>query len=93
MTRAGRIAVMTGASGGIGHAIAAALAAQGLSLCLTMQQRVRAFEGKSYDAGILLQPSDVAEVVVHALTLPETAEVTDIAARLRRKPSDERRSP
>jgi short-subunit dehydrogenase len=58
-----------------------------------MQQAVRAFEGKSYDAETLLQPSDVAAVVVNALMLPKTAEVTDIVVRPMRKPSDERRSP
>jgi NADP-dependent 3-hydroxy acid dehydrogenase YdfG len=58
-----------------------------------MQERVRAFEGKTYDAEILLQPSDVAAVVVHALTLPSTAEVTDIMVRPMSKPMDERRSP
>lgn len=58
-----------------------------------MQQRVRAFEGERYDAEALLQPSDVAAVVVHALTLPRTAEVTDLMVRPMRTPSNERRSP
>ncbi len=58
-----------------------------------MQERVHVFEGKSYDAQLLLQPSDVAAVVVNALMLPRTAEVTDIMVRPMRTPSNERRSP
>jgi NADP-dependent 3-hydroxy acid dehydrogenase YdfG len=58
-----------------------------------MQERVRAFEEKSYDAEILLQPGDVAAVVVHALMLPRTAEATEIMVRPMRKSSDARRSP
>jgi NADP-dependent 3-hydroxy acid dehydrogenase YdfG len=34
-----------------------------------------------YNPDILLQPEDVASVVVRALTLPRTAEVTDISIR------------
>ena len=34
----------------------------------------------------LLQPSDVAAVVLNALSLPRTAEVTDINIRPMRKP-------
>ena len=58
-----------------------------------MQERVRAFEGKCYQPEILLQPGDVAAVVVNALMLPRTAEVTDIMMRPMRKPSNERRTP
>lgn len=38
-------------------------------------------EGKEYKPEKLLQPEDVADVVIHALTLPRTAEVTDLSVR------------
>ena len=38
-------------------------------------------EGKSYRPELLLQPEDVASVVVQMLMLPSTAEVTDISMR------------
>lgn len=57
-----------------------------------MQERVCAFEGKRYDPANLLQPSDVAEVVAHALMLPRTAEVTDIVVRGPRTSARARRS-
>ena len=38
-------------------------------------------EGKPYRPELLMQPEDVAAMVVHALTLPRTAEVTEIAMR------------
>jgi len=38
-------------------------------------------QGLSYKPEILLQPEDVASVVVHALMLPPTAEVTDVSIR------------
>ena len=41
MTGAGRIAVVTGASGGIGRATAAALAVRGLRPCLTDRDLAR----------------------------------------------------
>jgi NADP-dependent 3-hydroxy acid dehydrogenase YdfG len=43
-----------------------------------MQQKICAAEGKPYDPELLLQPADVASVVLNALSLPRTAEVTDI---------------
>ncbi len=52
-----------------------------------MQEAVYRFEGRTYQASELLQPADVAEVVVAALTLPRTAEVTDIMVRPMKKPS------
>ena len=42
------------------------------------QERLHALEGKTYRPDRLLQPEDVASVVVHALCLPRTAEVTEI---------------
>jgi len=46
-----------------------------------MQEAVHRREGKVYQPDKLLQAEDVASVVVHALTLPCTAEVTDISIR------------
>jgi NADP-dependent 3-hydroxy acid dehydrogenase YdfG len=46
-----------------------------------MQSEVHAREGKPYFPERLLQPEDVASVVVNALELPRTAEVTDIHIR------------
>jgi NADP-dependent 3-hydroxy acid dehydrogenase YdfG len=46
-----------------------------------MQETLFKQEGKAYDAQKLLQPEDVAAAVLAALTLPSTAEVTDISIR------------
>jgi NADP-dependent 3-hydroxy acid dehydrogenase YdfG len=46
-----------------------------------MQASVHAMEGKVYDPNELLQPEDVASVVINALSLPKTAEVTEIRIR------------
>lgn len=43
-----------------------------------MQSLVHRAEGRSYDPAKLLQPADIASVVVNALELPRTAEVTDL---------------
>jgi NAD(P)-dependent dehydrogenase (short-subunit alcohol dehydrogenase family) len=51
-----------------------------------MQAKIHAMEGKAYHPEYLLQPSDVAAVVLNALCLPRTAEVTDISIRPMRKP-------
>ena len=50
-----------------------------------MQALIHAMEGKAYHPEYLLQPSDVAAVVLNALCLPRTAEVTDISIRPLRK--------
>ena len=50
-----------------------------------MQETLSRKEGKAYRPETLLQPEDVASVVVHALILPSTAEVTDISMRPMRK--------
>jgi NADP-dependent 3-hydroxy acid dehydrogenase YdfG len=47
----------------------------------TMQKRVHLTEAKNYQPAYLLQPNDVAEVVLAALNLPRTAEITDIHIR------------
>jgi NADP-dependent 3-hydroxy acid dehydrogenase YdfG len=46
-----------------------------------MQERIYQTEGRPYRPEFLLQPGDVASVVVNALGLPRTAEVTDISIR------------
>lgn len=46
-----------------------------------MQMEVHRLEGRAYRPERLLQPEDVASVAVHALSLPRTAEVTDITIR------------
>jgi NAD(P)-dependent dehydrogenase (short-subunit alcohol dehydrogenase family) len=51
-----------------------------------MQEAVREAEGKPYAPADLIQPDDVAALVLGALALPRTAEVTDIAVRPLRKP-------
>ena len=50
------------------------------------QERIHAGEGREYRPERLLQPADVASVVVCALELPRTAEVTDISLRPFLKP-------
>jgi short-subunit dehydrogenase len=46
-----------------------------------LQAKIHRFEGKQYRPELLLQPEDIAAVVVSALSLPRTAEVTDIHIR------------
>jgi NADP-dependent 3-hydroxy acid dehydrogenase YdfG len=46
-----------------------------------MQERIHILEGRPYRPDLLLQPEDVASVVINALSLPDTAEVTDIHIR------------
>ena len=50
------------------------------------QARIHEWEGKEYRPERLLQPEDVAAIVVAALALPRTAEVTDITIRSMTKP-------
>jgi NADP-dependent 3-hydroxy acid dehydrogenase YdfG len=45
------------------------------------QERIFAMEGRRYTPERLMQPSDVADVVVAALTLPRTAEMTSVSIR------------
>jgi len=52
-----------------------------------MQAAVHAAERKAYYPERLVQPEDVASVVLNALSLPRTAEVTDISIRPLLKPS------
>jgi NADP-dependent 3-hydroxy acid dehydrogenase YdfG len=46
-----------------------------------MQERRYAIEGRAYQPERLIQPADVAALVVNALGLARTAEVTDIQIR------------
>ena len=45
------------------------------------QAEIHSFEGRSYRPELLMQPSDVADVVLCAVTLSRSAEVTEIALR------------
>jgi NADP-dependent 3-hydroxy acid dehydrogenase YdfG len=51
-----------------------------------MQERAARHEGAAYRPERLLQPADVAEVVLCAVSLPWTAEITDIHLRHMMKP-------
>ena len=42
-------------------------------------------DGLPYQADLLMQPQDIADMIVAALLLPRTAEVTDITMRPMRK--------
>jgi NADP-dependent 3-hydroxy acid dehydrogenase YdfG len=46
-----------------------------------LQERVHGMEHKTYRPENLMQAGDVASVIINALTLPRTAEVTDIQMR------------
>ena len=50
-----------------------------------MQAAVHKMEGREYHPDHLMQPEDVASVVINALSLPRSAEVTDISMRPLRK--------
>lgn len=50
-----------------------------------MQEAVHKMEGRAYDPERLMQPDDVAAAVINALSLPRTAEITDISIRPSRK--------
>jgi NADP-dependent 3-hydroxy acid dehydrogenase YdfG len=51
-----------------------------------MQAAVHAHEGRPYEPARLIQPDDVASVVMAALQLPRTAELTDLHIRPMSKP-------
>jgi NAD(P)-dependent dehydrogenase (short-subunit alcohol dehydrogenase family) len=57
---AGQTAVVTGASSGIGHAIAHALGAGGARLCLVGRRCPAALEGAGSNAGVLSYTADLA---------------------------------
>jgi NAD(P)-dependent dehydrogenase (short-subunit alcohol dehydrogenase family) len=51
-----------------------------------LQEAIYAQEGRQYDPDRLIQPSDVAQLVASVISMPRTAEITDIAVRSMRKP-------
>jgi len=51
-----------------------------------MHETISRQEGRAYHPETLLQPEDVASVVLNALMLPPTAEVTDISIRPMARP-------
>lgn len=51
-----------------------------------MQEQIYRREQRPYEPARLLQPADIAEMVVASLALPRTAEVTDLHIRSRIKP-------
>ena len=50
-----------------------------------MQKRAHELAGKPYDAASLMHPEDVAQMVLSALALPKTAEMTDLHIRPMKK--------
>jgi NADP-dependent 3-hydroxy acid dehydrogenase YdfG len=50
------------------------------------QASIHAFEGRDYKPELLMQPQDVAAAVLAVVTLPGTAEITEIVMRPMRKP-------
>jgi NADP-dependent 3-hydroxy acid dehydrogenase YdfG len=46
-----------------------------------LQARIHSLEGKPYAPERLLQPADIAEVVLKVLTVPPTVEITDVRVR------------
>jgi NADP-dependent 3-hydroxy acid dehydrogenase YdfG len=50
-----------------------------------LMQNLYAKEGRPYKADLLLQPGDVASVIVNALALPWTAELTELSLRPMKK--------
>ena len=52
-----------------------------------MQEDLHRLAGREYQPSLLLQPEDVAESVVGVLSLPRTAEVTDVHIRPMLKPA------
>ncbi len=55
-----------------------------------MQAALHQVEGRAYDPDRLVQPEDAAAMVIAALGLPRTAEVTDISIRPMQKPREDR---
>ena len=52
-----------------------------------MQAAIHKMEGKAYRPERLVQPEDVASVVINALSLPRTSQVTDVSIRPLTRPS------
>jgi NADP-dependent 3-hydroxy acid dehydrogenase YdfG len=51
-----------------------------------MQEAICKTEGKPYDASYFIQPYDVAQTLLHTLSLPRTAEIIDLTIRPLKKP-------
>ena len=51
-----------------------------------MQEAVHQHEGKAYRADLLLRPEDVADVVLSALAMPRSSEMTEVSIRPMAKP-------
>jgi NADP-dependent 3-hydroxy acid dehydrogenase YdfG len=51
------------------------------STATPMQEALFNLEGAPYHPEKLIQPEDIASVLIHTLGLPATAEVTDISIR------------
>ena len=52
-----------------------------------MQETLHQFEGRRYQAAELVQPDDIAELILGALIMSRTAEVTDVMVRPMKKPT------
>jgi len=52
----------------------------------SMQEILYRHEGRDYHPESLLQPEEVASMIISALSLPQTAEVTDISMRPTKNP-------
>jgi NAD(P)-dependent dehydrogenase (short-subunit alcohol dehydrogenase family) len=50
-----------------------------------LQERIHEMEGRPYRPELLMQPEDMAQTVLNAVTLPRTAEITEIRVRPMRK--------
>ena len=46
-----------------------------------MQRKIQEADGTAYHPEHLLQPQDIANLILHALSLPRTAEITDVSIR------------
>lgn len=57
-----------------------------------MQEMIHRYENKAYHPESLLQPGDIADVVIACITLPRTAEVTDVHIRPMQGPMSARQS-
>jgi NAD(P)-dependent dehydrogenase (short-subunit alcohol dehydrogenase family) len=53
-----------------------------------MQEAVHRAEGREYDAGMLLRPEDVGDIVLSSLVLSRSGEVTDVSLRPLQKPRE-----
>jgi NADP-dependent 3-hydroxy acid dehydrogenase YdfG len=52
-----------------------------------MQEQIHAFEGALYEPHRLIQPEDIASIVIRALAAPRSVEITDILLRPMAKPA------